>query len=125
MNENRITEQIIGSAIDIHKTLGPGLLESIYEECLAIELGEKYLNFQRQLSLPIQYKNHTLKDNFKIDMVVENKVVIELKAVERLMPVHDAQLLTRLRLTGCKVGLLINFNVPLLHKGIKRLVNDY
>ncbi len=120
---NIITEKIIGAAIEVHKTLGPGLLESIYEDCLAIELQLKKIKFIKQYRIPINYKEHSINKNLVIDLLVENQVVVELKSVEKLLPVHEAQLLTYLKLTEIKTGLLLNFNVALLRDGIKRLVN--
>jgi GxxExxY protein len=125
MNEDEVTEKIIGSAIEVHRTLGPGLLESIYEECLVVELGLRGMRVERQKTIPIAYKGRRIAADLKIDMLVENQVVVELKAVEKLLPVHDAQLLTYLRLTGKAVGLLINFNVPLLKEGVRRFVNHF
>jgi len=125
MLENQVTDVIIGSAIEVHRLLGPGLLESVYEECLAIELRLKGLRFQRQTPVPLEYKGHRIGADLKIDLFVEQCVVVELKAIEKLLPVHDAQLLTYLRLTSKSVGLLINFNVPLLKEGLRRLVNNF
>lgn len=122
MDINKITERIIGCAIEVHKTLGPGLLESVYEVCLAHELKEHGLNFARQVPVPVFYKNTNLDCGFKIDLLVENSVVLELKSIEGFLPVHEAQILTYLRLTQMKIGLLINFNVKLLKTGIKRYI---
>ena len=120
---NIITEKIIGAAIEVHKTLGPGLLESVYEDCLAIELQLKKIKFIKQYRIPINYKGHSINKNLIIDLLVENQIIVELKSVEKLLPVHEAQLLTYLKLTDIKTGLLLNFNVALLKDGIKRLVN--
>ena len=120
-----LTEKIIGAAIEVHRILGPGLLEAIYEECLARELELRGLIFERQKPLPIEYKGQRVAADLKIDLWVEQQVIIELKAVEELLPVHEAQLLTYLRLSHTPVGLLINFHVPLLKEGVKRLVNHY
>jgi GxxExxY protein len=125
MIENSITKDIIGAAIEVHRELGPGLMGSIYEECLAIELNNRNISFEQQKIIPIIYKQHVIQSNFRLDLIVENKVIVELKTVEYLLPVHDAQLLTYMKLTGCKIGLLINFNVPVLKNGIKRLINGY
>jgi GxxExxY protein len=125
MNENQITEKIIGSAIEVHRLLGPGLLESVYEECLAVELALRGLHSERQRPVPIAYKGRTVGADLRIDLLVEQSIVVELKAIEKLLPVHEAQLLTYLRLTNLQVGLLINFNVSVLHHGIRRLVNRY
>jgi GxxExxY protein len=120
---NRITEQVIGAAIEVHRELGPGLLESAYEAALAYELSLRNLRFERQKDQPIRYKGLLIETGFRIDLLVEGQVVVELKAVESLLPIHDAQLITYIKLSDCRVGLLINFNVPLLKQGIKRLAN--
>ncbi|MBF0325373.1 MAG: GxxExxY protein [Alphaproteobacteria bacterium] len=117
-----ITDRIIGCAIEVHRSLGPGLLESAYEECLCYELAQAGIACKRQVPLPVRYKEVRLDCGYRMDVVVEDKVVLELKTVERLLPVHDAQVLTYLRLSGLAVGLLVNFNVPALRQGIKRLV---
>jgi GxxExxY protein len=122
---NQITEKIIGCAIEVHRFLGSGLLESIYGECLAVELERCALQFDPQRKVPVVYKGRIVGAELRIDFLVEHLVVVEIKAVEKLLPVHDAQLLTYLRLTNLQVGLLINFNVPMLHNGIRRLVNHY
>jgi GxxExxY protein len=116
------TSPVIGAAIEVHRQLGPGLLESAYEECLCHELHLKGLDFKRQVDLPILYKGLKLDCGYKIDLIVRNEVLLELKSVEKWLPVHEAQLLTYLKLTGLKVGLLINFNVPILTHGIVRRV---
>jgi GxxExxY protein len=120
--EEELTEQIIGAAIDVHRELGPGLLESAYEECLCHELHIRGLGFRRQVDLPISYKGLKLDCGYRLDIVVEDSVVIELKSIEQILPIHQAQLLTYLRLSGKKVGLLINFNVSVLKNGIARRV---
>lgn len=125
MLENSITNEIIGAAIEVHRELGPGLMESIYEECLSIELTNRNISFEQQKIIPILYKQQVIQSNFRLDLLVENKVIVELKSVEYLLPVHEAQLLTYLKLTECKIGLLINFNVPVLKNGIKRMINGY
>jgi len=122
MDINHLTGQIIGAAIEVHKALGPGLLESAYEECLCHEFGLKQMHYKRQQALPVEYKGVKLDCGYRIDLVVERLVILELKSVDRLQPIHEAQLLTYLKLTGLKVGLLINFNVPVLKEGIKRLI---
>ena len=122
MKLNTLTGQIIGAAIEVHKNLGPGLLESAYEECLCHELTLRKIAYKRQLPLPVEYKGLRLDCGYRIDIVVENLVILELKSVEKLEPIHDAQLLTYLKLAGIKVGFLINFNVPVLKNGIKRLI---
>ncbi|MCF7805980.1 MAG: GxxExxY protein [Candidatus Marinimicrobia bacterium] len=125
MKINEITNEVIGSAIEVHKELGPGLLESAYEECLAYELKEKGLDIERQKELPIKYKQVQLDLSYRLDIVVEKNVIVELKSVESLLPIHTAQLLSYLKLSELEVGLLINFNVSQLKKGVKRVVNEY
>lgn len=127
MEVNKITESIIGSAIEVHKSLGPGLLESTYLACLSYELNKKKLEVKKQLGLPLVYKEINLEIGYRLDLLVENKVVIEIKSVDCLSDVHIAQVLTYLKLTNATVGLLINFNVPRLTDGIKRLIarNNY
>ncbi len=122
MQINQITEVVIGSAIEVHRTLGPGLLESAYEECLCRELALRQVSFERQRELPVEYKGVRLDCGYRLDLLVAGLVVVEIKAVENLLPIHEAQLLTYLRLGGWKVGLLINFNVPVLKRGVRRLV---
>jgi len=119
---NKLTEQIIGAAIEVHQHLGPGLLESAYETCMAYELQQLGLAVERQKNLPLIYKDIHLNQGYRIDMLVEHKVVVELKMVEKLTEVHEAQVLSYLRFSGCKIGLLFNFNVKLLKHGIKRLI---
>ena len=121
--ENELSEEIIGAAIEVHRFLGPGLLESVYEECLTTELDIRKIPFERQIRVPIAYKGRLLGADLKLDLLVDRRVVIELKSVEKLLPVHGAQLLTYLRLTRKQLGLLINFNVPLLHHGVQRVVH--
>ena len=116
------TAPIIGAAIEVHRALGPGLLESAYEECLCHELHLRGLAFQHQVDLPVPYKGLKLDCGYKMDVVVEDEVVLELKSIEKILPVHEAQLLTYMKLSGKRVGLLINFNVPLLTRGIIRRV---
>lgn len=116
------TSPIIGAAIEVHRALGPGLLESAYEECLCHELRLRGLDVRRQVALPVEYKGVKLDCGYKLDLVVQDAVILELKAVDRLLPIHEAQLLTYLRLTGKQVALLINFNVPVLARGIVRMV---
>ena len=124
MHENEVTRKIIEVAIEIHKTLGPGLFESVYEKCLEYELTNAGLDVKRQKSLPMRYKDLSFQEAFRIDLLVENKVIVEVKSVEKIAPVHHAQLLTYLRLTNLKCGLLINFNNFLLKDGVKRVVNN-
>ena len=123
MEINAITGQVIGAAMEVHKALGPGLLESAYEACLCMELDSRSVPYQRQKEVPIEYRGRKLACAYRLDLVVADCVIVELKACDVLQPVHEAQLLTYLKLTGLKVGLLINFNVPTLRQGIKRLVN--
>jgi GxxExxY protein len=120
--EEELTGEVIGAAIEVHKALGPGLLESAYEECFCHELGLRGLSFARQVDLPILYKGVALSSGYRLDVVVADAVLVELKAVERLVAVHEAQLLTYLRLSGKRVGLLMNFNVAALKQGIVRKV---
>jgi GxxExxY protein len=122
---NSITERIISSAITVHKKLGPGLLESAYEACLAYEIVEQGLKVERQKSFPVTYKRVRLDCGYRIDLLVENIAVVELKALDTILPVHKAQLLSYLRLSGHPIGLLINFNVRMLREGISRVVNNF
>ena len=122
MQVNEVTEAVIGAAIEVHRALGPGLLESAYCQCLCYELTLRKLPFRLEWPLPVVYKGLILDCGYRVDLLVADEVVVEVKAVERLAPVHEAQLLTYLRLGGWKVGLLINFNVPLLRDGIVRRV---
>ncbi len=120
---DELTSKVINAAIEVHKSLGPGLLESAYEECLCRELDLREIRYERQKDLPIQYKGITLNCGYRLDMVVEGKLILELKACSALEPIHEAQLLTYLKLAGFKIGLLINFNVPVLKMGIRRIAN--
>ena len=122
--ENVISEKIIGAAIEVHRALGPGLLESAYEQCLCFELGQAGFNIERQLPLPVIYKEVTLDCGYRLDILVEELVIVEIKAVEKLIPIHEAQMLTYLKLTNKKLGLLLNFNASVLKDGIKRIVNN-
>jgi GxxExxY protein len=124
MDENDISKLIIGKAIDLHKNVGPGLLESVYENALAFELREIGLKVSQQVPMPFEYKQINMDIGYRIDLLIENKVIIEIKSVENLAPVHYAQLLTYLRLSDNKLGLLINFNTKLLKDGIHRIVNN-
>ena len=121
--ENDISGKIIGAAIEVHKHLGPGLLESAYEECLCCEMALRGIKFERQVSLPLNYKGVVLDCGYRLDLLVEDKVIVELKSIETLEPIHDAQLLTYLRLRDEWLGLIINFNVIMLKDGVRRLVN--
>ena len=118
---NKITGEVIGAAIEVHKMLGPGLLENVYEKCLCRELELRGIPHESQKDLPVKYKGIELDCGYRMDIVMPNELIVELKACESLLPVHEAQLLTYLKLTKTKLGLLINFNVPLLKNGIKRL----
>ena len=120
--EEELTKRIIGAAIEVHRHWGPGLVESIYEKSLAVELERRAIPFKRQLKLELSYKGVVLDEEFRLDLIVGDTVVVELKVVRELAPVFEAQLLTYMRLTECRVGLLMNFNVPVLKQGIKRLV---
>jgi GxxExxY protein len=122
LESSDITEGVIGAAIEVHRELGPGLLESAYEECLCYELSLRQFSFERQVELPVSYKGIQVGCNYRIDVLVEGEVVVELKATETVLPVHLAQLLTYLRLSGKHTGLLINFHVDILKKGIYRRV---
>ena len=124
MELNRVTSQIIGSAIDVHRALGPGLLESAYEACLAYELAQRGLNVEQQKPLPVIYKGVSLDAGYRLNLLVDRSVVVELKAVESLNSLHKAQLLSYLKLSGLKLGLLINFNVQVLKNGIQRVIID-
>jgi GxxExxY protein len=122
---NRVTQGIIGGAIEVHRHLGPGLLESAYEECLCYELSQAGLAFQRQVAITMGYKGLKLDCNYRLDLLVEDAVIVEIKALEQILPVHPAQLLTYLKAMDKRVGLLINFNVSILKNGIKCIVNDF
>jgi GxxExxY protein len=125
LTNKQLTHEIIGSAIEVHKVLGPGLLESAYEICLAQELTLRGIKFEKQKPLPVAYKDTKLEEGYRLDLLVEGKIVVELKAIDRLSSIHDAIMLTYLRLSECKIGLLINFNVPVLKDGIRRFVWHY
>jgi GxxExxY protein len=119
-----LTYAVIGSAMEVHRCLGPGLLESAYEECLCHELQLRDITFKKQQALPLVYKGLKLDHGFRVDILIPNQLVVEVKSVDALAPVHEAQLLTYLRLTNIRIGLLFNFNVPVLKDGIKRMVLD-
>jgi GxxExxY protein len=127
MNEaerlNLLTERIIGVCIDVHSELGPGLLESVYEECLCLALDAAFIGYVRQGSVPVVFRGQQIDQGFRFDLLVEREVIVEVKAVEQIMSIHKAQVLTYLKLTGAPLGLLINFHVPVLKEGIRRLVN--
>jgi GxxExxY protein len=124
-HENSITEAIIGAAIEVHRELGPGLLESAYRECLCHELKLRGLCFAYEIPLPVQYKGVKLDCGYRLDIVVDDQVILELKTVEKLLPIHEAQLLIYLKMKHCRLGLLINFQVAVLKDGIKRIVNNF
>jgi GxxExxY protein len=123
MDINQLTGIVIGAAIEVHKTLGPGLMESAYEECLCHELASQKISFERQKELPIVYKGSKLSIGYRIDILVNEQLIIELKSCDTIQPIHEAQVITYLKLSGIKYGLLINFNTPYLKDGIKRLAN--
>lgn len=120
--ENYLATEVIGAAINVHKTLGPGLLESAYKECLFYEIAKKGIRVEKEKPLPLIYEEIKLECGYRLDLLVENKLVVELKAIEALNEVHVAQVLTYLKVSGCKLGLLINFNVLLLKDGIRRII---
>ena len=124
MDINNLSSTIIGAAIEVHKTLGPGLLESAYEECLCHELSLRGVSFERQKPLPVEYKGTKLDCGYRLDIIVENTIILELKSCEKIEPIHKAQLLTYLKLSGLHLGLLLNFNVPVMRDGIIRIVNE-
>jgi len=124
MDINKLSSNIIGSAIDVHKAIGPGLLESAYEECLCHELGLRGIGFERQKPLALRYKGINLDCGYRLDIVVENLIILELKSCEKIEPIHKAQLLTYLKLSGLSLGLLLNFNVTVMKDGIVRIVNE-
>ncbi len=120
--EQALTREIIAAAIEVHKSLGPGLLESVYQACLCHELELRKIPFRQQIEMPITYKDVKLDCGYRIDLIISDKVVVELKSVQDILPVHEAQLLTYLHLTGLRIGLLVNFNVAVLKNGIRRRV---
>jgi GxxExxY protein len=120
-----LSKKIIGAAIEVHKVLGPGLLESVYEECLCHELNLNKIGYERQFILPVVYKDIKLDGGYRLDIVVEKSILLELKSVEIILPIHEAQLLTYLKLSGIKLGMLLNFNVPYMKDGIKRMVYGF
>ena len=124
MGINNLSSTIIGAAIEVHKALGPGLLESAYEECLCHELTLKDISFERQKPLPVEYKGTKLDCGYRLDIIVENTIILELKSCEKVEPIHKAQLLTYLKLSGLHLGLLLNFNMPVMRDGIVRVVNE-
>ncbi len=125
MDINQLTGKIIGAAIEVHKSLGPGLLESAYEECLCHELSLRRVSFHRQRPLPLEYKGKKLDCGYRLDILVEDTIIVELKAVEKIEQIHKAQILTYLKLTELQVGLILNFNVPIMKDGVIRIVNEF
>ncbi len=123
MNENQISREVLNSALKIHKLLGPGLLESAYEECLFYELRKNGFYVKKQQPLPLIYEEVQMEIGYRVDLMVENKFIVEVKSVDHLNDIHLAQILTYLKLSNCKLGMLINFNVPLLKYGVKRVIN--
>jgi GxxExxY protein len=124
MDINQLSNKVIGAAIEVHKALGPGLLESAYEECLCEELDLRGLQYKRQEPLPLRYKGRKLDCGYRLDVVVENAIVLELKSCEKIEPIYEAQLLTYLKLSGLHLGLILNFNVTMMKDGIKRIVHQ-
>jgi GxxExxY protein len=124
MDENELSNRVIGAAIEVHKHLGPGLLESVYRDCLSYELKTAGIRIEQEAVLPVRYKEFDIATGYRADLVVEKALIVELKAVDTLLPIFTAQLLSYLRLSGIKLGLLINFNVPRLADGIRRVVNN-
>ena len=129
MNENeklnKITETIIGAVINVHRALGPGLLESAYEACMVYELAQAGLKVEQQKPLPIVYRGVKLECGYRMDLMIDNEIIVEIKSIEKLLPIHQAQLLSYLKLSNCRVGLLINFNIKVLKNGIQRVVNNF
>jgi len=125
MEINQLTEKIIGCAIEVHRNLGPGLLESTYEACLAYELSSASIPYERQKTLPVVYKGNLLDCGYRLDLFVDNRVIVEIKASEAINDVHEAQVITYLKLSKCQVGLIVNFNVKILIRGIKRVVYHF
>lgn len=122
MEFDELSNKVIGLAIEVHRELGPGLLENTYKQCLAYELSQAKINFQMEVELPVKYKNILISCGYRIDLLIENKLILELKSVDKIAPVHEAQLLTYMRLANIKIGLLMNFNEKVLKDGIKRFV---
>ena len=122
---DRLSKEVIGAAIEVHRVLGPGLLESAYEESLAWELTNRGVKVERQVAIPVRYKELRIEDGYRIDMLVRKELILELKSVDSFQPVHTAQMLTYLKMTDCKLGLLLNFKVDVMRRGIKRVVNQF
>jgi GxxExxY protein len=123
MDENKISEKIIGAAVEVHRHLGPGLLENIYQECLHYELVTAGLHVEKEVMLPVVYKGRRLESSYRLDLLVNSKVIVELKAVDKISPLHNAQLISYLKVSDLKLGLILNFNTPCLKQGIKRVIN--
>ena len=121
MNENELSNIVIGAAIEVHQQLGPGLLETAYHQCLARELSLRSIPFETEKSIPLNYKDVSLDCGYRLDFLIDDKLILELKTVETILPIHEAQMLTYIKLTGCKLGLILNFNVAVLREGIRRL----
>jgi GxxExxY protein len=122
---DQISRRIIGAAIEVHRHLGPGLLESAYQSCLVFELRQQGFRVDEQKPLPVTYREVRLDCGYRLDLVVEDEIIVEVKAIEKLLPIHDAQILSYLRLSNKKIGLLMNFHVPVLKDGLKRIVNEF
>jgi len=122
---DRLSKEVIGAAIEVHRVLGPGLLESAYEESLAWELTNRGVKVERQVAIPVRYKELRIEDGYRIDLLVNKELILELKSVDSFQPVHTAQMLTYLKMTDCKLGLLLNFKVDVMRRGIKRVVNQF
>ena len=122
LNIDQLSNKIIGLAIEVHRNLGPGLLESVYQQCLAYELSNANIKFELEKPIPVKYKNININCAFRADLIVDDRIILELKTVEKILPIHEAQLLTYLKLTGIKLGIILNFNVLLLKNGIKRMI---
>jgi GxxExxY protein len=122
---NRLSKEILSAAFSVHREMGPGLLETVYEYCLTKELIYRKVNAQNQVFLPLYYKGEKLNKDFRIDILVQNQIIIEVKALETVLPVHEAQIISYLKLSNLKLGFLINFNVPLLKEGFRRYVNNF
>lgn len=123
--ENKITGALMDCFVKVHSQIGPGLLEGIYQECLCYELKKRGLSFEREKIIPLKYDGEILNSGLRLDLIVENKIILELKSIEKLLPIHDAQIISYLRLADMPIGFLINFNVPLIKQGVKRFVNNF
>ena len=125
LEDNKLTQAIMDSLFQVHSAMGPGLIESVYEECLCHELATRGIPYEKQKTVALNYKGHQLGNGLKLDVLVDKKVVIELKSCDAILPVHKAQLMTYLKLTGLPIGFLVNFNVPLIKNGVQRFVNQH